>query len=98
MNFVRHTEECAGKPVAGRLTGTCDCKTAKLDTAARGALQRLLAKLGDASIAADEDSEYYALRLDELADQIASEAKSVRRTAKRADREARRARAKRQAA
>jgi hypothetical protein len=87
MIFVRHTEECTGKPNAvGRLTGKCNCKTAKLDGAARAQLQRLLGKLADASIRAGEESEYFALRLDELADQIAKDARGVRRTAKRADR------------
>ncbi len=90
MIFVRHTEECAGKPNgAGQLTGKCNCKTAKLDQAARGALQRLLGKLADDSIKADEQSEYFALRLDELAEQIAKEARSVRRAARRSDRETR---------
>lgn len=99
MIFVRHTEECAGKPNgAGRLTGKCNCETAKLDGAARASLKRLLDKFADASIAVDEDSEYFALRLDELAEQVANEARSVRRTAKRADRAARRtARAKKAA-
>jgi hypothetical protein len=87
MIFVRHTEECAGKPNgAGKLTGKCNCKTAKLDGAARTQLQRLLGKLADDSIHAGEESEYFALRLDELADQIVKDARGVRRTAKRADR------------
>jgi hypothetical protein len=88
--FVRHTEECAGKPNgAGRLTGKCNCKTAKLDQAARIALQRLLGKLADDSIEADEQSEYFALRLDELAEQVAKEARRVRRTARQSDKAAR---------
>ena len=90
MIFVRHTEECAGKPNAvGRLTGKCNCKTAKLDQTARTQLQRLLGKLADDSIRAGEESEYFALRLDELAEQIAKDARGVRRTAKRADKNAR---------
>lgn len=90
MIFVRHTEECASKPNgAGQLTGKCNCKTAKLDQAARAALERLLDKLADDSIDADEQSEYFALRLDELAEQIAKEARSVRRNAKRSDRASR---------
>ena len=90
MIFVRHTEECAGKPdAAGRLTGKCNCKTAKLDQAARTQLQRLLGKLADDSIRAGEQSEYFALRLDELAEQIAKDAGGVRRTAKRSDRTSR---------
>lgn len=92
MIFVRHTEECAGKPNGiGQLTGKCNCKTAKLDQAARKALEKLLGKLAENSIEADEASEYFALRLDELAEQIAQEARSVRRTAKRSDRAARKA-------
>jgi len=88
--FVRHTTECAGKPNgAGRLTGTCDCKTAKLDESARKRLTRLLGDLASASIQAGEESEYFALRLDELAEQIAKDARGVRRTAKRADKNAR---------
>lgn len=89
MIFVRHTEECTSKPVAGRLTGKCNCKTAPLDQKARTQLQRLLDKLAEDSIDADEASEYFALRLDELAEQIAKEARSVRRNAKRSDRAAR---------
>ena len=90
MIFVRHTEECASKPDrAGRLTGKCNCKTAKLDQTARTQLQRLLGKLAGDSIDAGEQSEYFALRLDELAEQIAKDARGVRRTAKRADRAAR---------
>jgi len=92
MIFVRHTEECAGKPnAAGRLTGTCNCETAKLDQAARKKLERLLGKLAGDSIEADEASEYFALRLDALAEQIAQEARCVRRTAKRPDRASRKA-------
>ena len=87
MIFVRHTEDCTGKPNAvGRLTGKCNCKTAKLDGAARAQLQRLLGKLANDSINAGEESEYFALRLDELAEQIAKDARGVRRTAKRSDR------------
>ena len=96
MIVVRHTETCAGKPdAAGRLTGSCDCATAKLDESAREQLRRLLGDLAVASLDADEESEYFALRLDELAEQIARDARGVRRTARRADRAARlRARAK----
>lgn len=89
MIFVRHTEECTSKPSAGRLTGKCNCKTAPLDQKARAQLQLLLDKLAEDSIDADEASEYFALRLDELAEQIAKEARSVRRTAKRSDRASR---------
>lgn len=90
MIFVRHTSECAGNPNgAGRLTGKCNCKTAPLDEAARKQLQRLLGKLAEDSIRAGEESEYFALRLDELAELIAKDARGVRRTAKRADRAAR---------
>ena len=85
MIFVRHTEECASKPVAGCLTGKCNCKTAPLDQKARTQLQRLLDKLAEDSIDADEESTYFALRLDELAEQIAKQARSVRRNAKRSD-------------
>ena len=86
MIFVRHSEECAGKPNAvGQLTGKCNCETAKLDQAARTQLQELLGKLAEDSIDADEDSEYFALRLDELAKQIVKDACSVRRIAKRLD-------------
>jgi hypothetical protein len=87
---VRHTEDCAGAPnTSGRLTGKCDCKTAKLDEAARKQITRLLAKLAEDSIDAGELSEYFALRLDGLAEQIAKDARGVRRTAARADRAAR---------
>ena len=87
MIIVRHAEECAGKPnAAGRLTGRCNCKTAPLDQAARKQLTRMLGKLADESIRAGEESEYFALRLDALADQIAKDARGVRRTAKRSDR------------
>jgi len=90
MIIVRHTEECASKPNgAGRLTGKCNCKTAPLDQKARTQLQRLLDKLAGDSIDADETSEYFALRLDELAEQVAQVARSVRRTAKRSDRASR---------
>ena len=83
MILVRHAEECAGKPNAtGRLTGKCDCKTAKLDQAARTQLLRLLGKLATDSIRAREEDEYFALRLDALAEQIAKDARGVRRTAK----------------
>jgi len=88
--FIRHHETCSSKPnAAGKLTGECACKTAKLDEEARSALHELLAKLAEDSLDADEESEYFALRLDELAEQIAKDARSVRRTAKQADREAR---------
>jgi len=91
--FIRHTEECASKPNAtGHLTGKCNCKTAKLDAAARKQLGCLLDKLTEDSIHAGEHPEYFALRLDELAEQIAKEARSVRRTAKRTDQAARQAR------
>ena len=90
MIFIRHTDECAGKPnAAGRLTGTCDCATARLDQEARTQLEALLGKLADDSIEADEQSEYFALRLDELAEQVAKASRNVRRTAARADREGR---------
>ena len=83
MIFVRHAEECTSKPnAAGRLTGKCNCKTAPLNQAARKQLERLLGKLADDSIRAGEESEYFALRLDELAAQIAKDARGVRRTAK----------------
>lgn len=87
MIIVRHTEQCSGAPnAAGRLTGKCDCKTAPLDQAARKQLQRLLGKLAEDSIKAGEESEYFALRLDELAEMIAKDARGVRLTAKRSDR------------
>jgi hypothetical protein len=89
MIFIRHTSGCSSKPVAGRLTGKCDCKTAKLDVAARKQLANLLGKLASASLDANEESEYFALRLDELAEQIKKDARGVRRTAARADRAAR---------
>lgn len=90
MIFVRHTEECAGKPNAvGQLTGKCNCKTAPLDQAARKQLERLLGKLAEDSIHAGEESEYFALRLDQLAEQIAKDARGVRRTAKRSDKNTR---------
>lgn len=98
MIFIRHSEDCTGKPNAvGRLTGKCNCETAKLDQAARDQLQDLLGKLAEDSLAADEDSEYFALRLDELAEQITKDARNVRRTAKHADRQARRARVEKRA-
>ncbi len=83
MFFVRHTTECAGKPDAsGRLTGECNCKTAKLDVAARKQLEQLLRKLDGDSIKANEQAEYFALRLDQLAEQISRVARAVRRAAK----------------
>lgn len=86
MIIVRHTKECAGKPDAnGRLTGRCNCKTAKLDESAMKRLRLLLGTLAGESLKAGEESEYFALRLDELADQIAKDARGVRRTAKRSD-------------
>ena len=85
MIIVRHAEECAGNPdTAGRLTGKCNCKTAKLDQTAPTQLERLLGKLASDSIRVGEESEYFALRLDALSDQIAQDARGVRRTAKRA--------------
>ena len=87
MIFVRHAEECTSKPNAvGRLTGKCNCKTAPLDQAAQKQLQLLLDKLADDSIQAGEESEYFALRLDELAALIAKDARVVRCRAKRSDR------------
>ena len=86
MIIFRHAEKCAGRPNgAGRLTGKCNCKTAKLDESARVQLLRLLGKFASASIRAGEESEYFALRLDALADQIVRDARGVRRTAKRSD-------------
>lgn len=86
MIIVRHHESCAGAPdLSGRLTGKCNCKTAKLDASARKLLTRLLGRLAEDSIKAGEESEYFALRLDVLAEQIAKDARGVRRTAKRAD-------------
>jgi hypothetical protein len=99
MIFIRHHENCASKPnAAGRLTGECDCQTAKLDVAARTELEQFLAKHSEESVDADEESEYFALRLDELAELIAKEARNVRRDARSADREARRKRAAKRAA
>jgi hypothetical protein len=88
MIVVRHTEECAGKPdpATGRLTGKCNCKTGKLDQAARKQLMKFLGTLASESIMVGEESEYFALRLDNLADQIVEDARRVRRTAKRSDR------------
>lgn len=84
MIIVRHNETCSSKPNrSGRLTGTCDCKTAPLDEAARTQLQQLLGQLADDSLRADEEPEYFALRLDAMAEQIAKDARGVRRTAKR---------------
>lgn len=93
MIFIRHHENCTSKPNGGKLTGECNCQTAKLDEAARVELEQFLAKHAEDSIDADEESEYFALRLDDLAEQLAKEARNVRRTARSADREARRARA-----
>jgi glutamine synthetase len=80
MIIVRHTEECASKPnPAGYLTGKCNCKTAPLDKASRKQLERLLEKLAGASSLAGEEPEYFTLRLDQLADQIAQEARVIRK-------------------
>lgn len=49
-------------------------------------LRKLLGTFASESIKAGEPAEYFALRLDELADQIAKDARGVRRTAKRSDR------------
>lgn len=86
MIIVRHHEKCASAPdKRGRLTGTCNCKVAPLDAAALDQLKSLLGKLADDSLAAFEEAEYFALRLDSLAAQIAHDARGVRRTAKRSD-------------
>jgi hypothetical protein len=88
---IRHTNECAGKPNAqGRLTGKCNCKTAKLDERARKQLVSFLGGLADDSIKAGEDAEYFALRLDVLAEQVRKSAHGVRMTAKRSNRTTRR--------
>lgn len=87
MIIVRHAKECSSKPDArGHLTGRCNCKTAKLDERARKQLMKLLGTFAGDSIKAGEESEYFALRLDELAEQIRKNAHSVRMTAKRSDR------------
>ena len=87
MIVVRHAEECTGAPNAfGRLTGKCNCKTAKLDQSARKLLMQLLGRLASDSLKAGEESEYFALRLDALAEQIAKDARLVRATANRSDR------------
>lgn len=79
MIFVRHHEKCAGQPTAtGKLTGSCDCKVAPMDEAARKALEKLLVALDSTSKRNAEDRDYFALRLDMLAEQIAHEAKQVR--------------------
>lgn len=93
MIIVRHTEECTSKPTLhGELTGKCNCKTAKLDQKARKLLINLLGMLAEHSIKAGEESEYFALRLDGLAEQIQRDARGVRLTAKRADKNTRRMR------
>ena len=92
MIIVRHHAACKSKPdIAGRLTGTCNCKTAPLDEAARTQLQTLLKKLSDDSLHANEDPEYLALRLHVLAEQIEKGAHRVRCAIKRADSAAKRA-------
>ena len=81
MIFIRHTESCAGKPnAAGYLTGTCDCKTAGLDGDARTKLEALLGELAQASLATDEEPEYFVLRLEGLAAEAAKEARNARRS------------------
>lgn len=85
MIIVTHTAECSGVPVEGRLTGVCDCKTAKLTDNARLKLKVFLGELAGDSLAAGEECEYFALRLEMLEEMVESAAKSVRRTAKRSD-------------
>ena len=81
MIFIRHTESCAGKPnVAGHLTGTCDCKTAGLDEDARAKLHAFLGDLAEASLATEEEAEYFVLRLEGLAQEAAKEARNARRS------------------
>jgi hypothetical protein len=79
MIIVRHHETCSGRPsLDGRLTGTCDCKVAPMDAAARAAVTVLVDALGQESRAAEEDREYLALRLDMLAELIADQAAEAR--------------------
>ena len=84
MIFVRHHENCSGRPSAdGKLTGECDCKVAPMDDAARKVLEAMIAALESNSIAVGEDREYLALRLDMLADVLEHAAHMVRRRAAR---------------
>ena len=90
MIFIRHHEDCAGKPKPnGKLAGVCDCKVAPLDTAAYERLKIWLGELAAASLKSGEDNKYFALRLDMLADVIASNVSACKATTKRPDRNAR---------
>jgi hypothetical protein len=82
--FIRHHEDCAGAPKPnGKLSGVCNCKVAPLDEDARKRLKKLLGKLAGDSIKSAEEMEYFALRLDMLADVILDDARGCRATAKR---------------
>lgn len=88
MIFIRHHETCAGTPnTSGKLTSECDCKVAPLDEDARKRLKQLLGELAGDSLKSGEETEYFALRLDMLADVITQDATGCRRTAKRSDRD-----------
>lgn len=80
MKIVHHTEECAGRPVNGRLTGVCDCATAPLSERATRELDALLKETERASAEAAEDPAYLAIRMNLLRNLAAdAEARADRR-------------------
>lgn len=79
MIIIRHHETCGGRPsLDGKLRGKCDCKVAPMDAAAREKIELLVASLEGDSLAASEEPEYFALRLDMLAEKLERTAHTVR--------------------
>ena len=77
MIVVHHTEECTSAPVDGRMTGSCNCKTAALTTEARDDLRKFLARMAKRSTAEGEDPDYFKIRLGLVADEIEKASRSI---------------------
>jgi hypothetical protein len=90
MIIMQHSDECAGAPVAGKLTGKCDCATFRLTEAARERVAGLIASLEGDSVQESEDPLYFAVRLDLLAAVFEKRAHSLRMLSTRAARKAKR--------
>jgi len=78
MIIVHHTEECTSKPINGRTTGPCNCKTAPLTEEARSDLRDFLSRAAQRSIAEGEDPDYFKIRLGLIADEIEKASRAIR--------------------
>lgn len=90
MIIMQHSDECRGAPVAGKLTGECDCSTFQLTEVARERVAGLIASLEGDSTMASEHPLYFAVRLELLAEAFEKRAHSIRMQSKRPARKAKR--------